>query len=713
MALTIPSIQMADEEPVLPRLREDLSLYPAAPAIDGSPAWHLGDPAANKFYQLGWAAFEILTRWELGRASAIVAAVNRDTTLDIESEEVEQVLLFLRQHNLLEARTAADSAQLNAVVQARKMHWATWLVKNYLFFRVPLVRPMAFLDRFLHLTDIFWNRRFWMGLGAFALFSLYLVARQWDAFIHSFSGYQGWEMLLSFGVALSLAKVVHELGHAFAARHHGCKVPSIGVAFLVMWPVLYTDTNEVWKLPSKTARLQIGIAGIASELMLAVFATFLWVMLPEGGLRASVFFLATSSWVMTLALNISPFMRFDGYFLLADFLGMPNLHTRAFAFGRWWLREKLFDLGLPPPEVAPPSRVRVLIGFALATWVYRLVVFLSIAFLVYHAFFKLLGIVLLLVELGYFIVLPFAKEFQAWWQLRQQMHWNRASKRSAVLAAILVLGIILPWQFELTAPAVIAPEREQTLFAPAAARVESVAPRAASVKAGEVLAVLDSPDLDYRIAQARVAELDLRLRVQQQNFSADLLGQGSALQNHWQEAKANLDGLLEEQTRLQVKAPFDGVLLAANQDLAPGVWVAPREMLFDIGDRRSTAVEAFVGEDDLPRLHVGASARFVPDAPEFGRYNCTISRIDSFTVTELDEPALASVYGGRVAVRHDARGALVPVNSIYRVRMDQCAPALAPRLRVRGVVHLRADGQSGLLSGVRQLLRVLWREAGF
>ena len=101
----------------------------------------------------------------------------------------------------------------------------------------------------------------------------------------------------------------------------------------MLWPVAYTDTNEVWKLTRRDQRLKVAAAGIATELTIAVWAMLAWVWLPDG-LRAMAFLLATTTWVSTVLINASPFMRFDGYFLLSDFLQMPNLHARAFALAR-------------------------------------------------------------------------------------------------------------------------------------------------------------------------------------------------------------------------------------------------------------------------------------------------------------------------------------------------------------------------------------------
>lgn len=698
----------------LPPLREDLGLHEAPPAPDGSPCWRLADPAANRYYQLAWPAFEILARWHLGDAEAIADAVNSETTLELEQEDVYGVLDFLSAHYLLEARSQRDTARLMTAVKARQTHPLAWLVKNYLFFRIPLVRPGAFLSRWSGVAAICWRREFWIAVAALALLALFLVGRQWDAFMHGFTAYQGWQGMLALGVAMSFAKVGHELGHAFAAQRHGCRVPAMGVAFLVMWPVLYTDTNEAWKLVSRKARLQIGAAGMAAELVLAVLATLAWVMLPDGELRAGVFFLATGSWVLTLLVNASPFMRFDGYFLLSDWLGMPNLHERAFAMGRWWLRERLFGLNAPPPEDASPQLRHGLAGFALATWCYRLVVFFGIALVVYHAFFKLLGMVLFAIELGWFIVLPAVRELRAWWALRAHMRWNRRSAMAAGgLAAALAL-LVLPWQGGVSAPGVLAPAREQVLNTHVPARVvELPAAGLREVREGQVLARLESPELTVRLEQAREAEANWRQRLEQQSFSAELLEQGAVLRRHWEEAAAQLKGLEEEQARLTVRAPFDGVILARNFEIGPGSWLPANEMLLAVADRRASQVHVLVGEDDLGRLHPGAAARFVPEAVEFGRRRCVVSRIDPFNAAQIDEPALASVHGGRIAARPDAHGALLPAATVYRVTLDHCDPATAPLLRLRGTAHLEADRQSLAAPLLRQLGRVLMREAGF
>ena len=131
--------------------------------------------------------------------------------------------------------------------------------------------------------------------------------------------------MLLYLVTLIFVKCLHELGHAFVAKHFGCRVSAIGIAFLVFFPFLYTDTTDAWRLRNHKERLLINFAGILTELHLALIATFAWAVLPDGGLKSVAFFIATTSWISSLVINVSPFMRFDGYYVFADWLKAENL----------------------------------------------------------------------------------------------------------------------------------------------------------------------------------------------------------------------------------------------------------------------------------------------------------------------------------------------------------------------------------------------------
>ncbi len=704
------------QHPLLPSLRQDLALHPGAAAADGSPTWTLHDPASNRFYALSWPAFELLSRWALGTAEAVIAAVNRETTLRVQAADLEGLLRMLVGSHLLVARSAQDTQHFAAQARARLLTPSQWLLKNYLFFRVPLLRPMRWLQQSSRWVDWAFHPAFWVGILLLSLLGLVMASRHWDEFTHTFTSYASWEGVLAISLALSVAKVLHELGHAFTATRYGCRVPTMGIAFLVMWPVLYTDTNEAWKLTSRRQRLAIGAAGMLSELALAAVALTAWSLMPDtpafGPLRSGAFLLATTTWLLTLAINASPFMRFDGYFLLSDALNLPNLHERAFAQGRWWLRERLFGWSDAPPEHFSPGRRRFLIGFALATWVYRLVLFFGIALVVYHLFFKALGLLLMAVELGWFIARPAWREARVWWARRGDGAWKGAAGRTLFIAGAVLALLCWPWPATVRAPAVWGAQQSQAVYVPYAGRIETELPRAGQrVRAGDELARLASPDLAYRLAVAQAREQQLQWQLTQQPFDGELMSAGPALRKHWESAVEEVAGLALEQQRLVLRAPFDGTVVDVADDAGIGSWLPAGERLLQVVGPHGTKADAFIDEASMQRLDAqGMTARFVPQALDAARVNCNVIRLDAVPLAQLDQPSVASPYGGEIAAKLGADHRLVPMESTFRVRLEGCDLTQAPRSEIPGTALLQGASRSWAMQGARWLANLARRE---
>jgi putative peptide zinc metalloprotease protein len=676
----------------------------------------LHDPAANRFFQLGWPAFELLSRWSLDDPRSIVAAVNRETTLRVSMDDFEALLGTLRQHNLLVSQSAADTERLRASVEAGRLSHAMWLLKHYLLIRIPLWRPTPFLRRFLRHVAFAYRPLFWGVVAAGGVVGLALVSRQWDTFIHTFHSYADLTGLLAVGVALAFAKVLHEFGHAFTAYRYGCRVPTMGIGFLVMFPVLYTDTTEAWKLPRRADRLRIGAAGMLSEIALAVAATLAWSLLSDGPLRAAAFLLATTTWIATLAINASPFMRFDGYFLLSDWLELPNLHDRAFRLARWWLREWLFGYGDPQPEPCALSRRRFLITFSFVTWLYRLVVFFSIALIVYHAFFKALGIALFAVEIGWFIARPVVREVAACGRRRSDIRWRPQTVRSALLGVLLFAVLVVPWHGGVSAPAVFGPEQAHGLYTPEPGYLsDQVMPphNGQHVRKGELLALLVSPDLEYKRRDAQVQEKILRWEVESQAFDDRLREQGVALRRHWDAARQTVTGLDAQIERLEIRAPIEGTVEMVDEGLLPNTWLPRGERLFDLVGPNGIKGDAFVGESDIKRVSPGDVATFVASLPEMSTLRCRATAVDRVNLTVLDQPSVASPYGGPIPAEiQQNTHQLVPLRATYRVRIGECTGPTTLTRQLTGTVMIGEQPESFAFRGIRTLFATLEREAG-
>jgi putative peptide zinc metalloprotease protein len=699
----------------LPPIRDELILFAAAPNEDGTPAWMIQDPVTNRFYRIGWLDFELLVHWADNDLASLVRTVNAQTPLNVTQDDVRALVKFLGDNQLLRVTTKADVAKVLARAQSMKRSLFESVLHNYLFFRLPLVRPQRWLAALQP-----WLARISMPLVAgvilaITLLGMFLVSRQWDVFTHTLVDNMTWSGLFGYGIALMFAKALHEMGHAFVATRYGVRVAHMGVAFLVMFPMLYTDTGESWRLKDSRQRLAIASAGIAVELALAGIATLAWTLAPDGSLRNGMFFLATTSWVLTLAINASPFMRFDGYFIASDVLDLPNLHERSSALARTWMRRTLLGFDERWPEVFSDSKRRALIAFALVTWVYRLVVFIGIALLVYFFFFKLLGILLMVLELVWFIGRPVMKELEVWNKRRAEIHVSRKRWLAGLVLAGLVL-LLYPFSSRIAGYGWYHAHSQQTIHAPFPAQIVSM-PTQRTFKTGDVLFVLDSSilgiaqDRSRQLANAREAQIAGLLGLPDGEAQRQTLNSQKAF--YEAEEKLNED----ERERLTLRAPFDGELRDIDHHLAPGVWVKPREPLGVGVGQRQWVVDAFIPEADLDRVQTGQPVRagLVTDPLSW-----TDGRIESIDVSRtlvLPTPMLDAVNGGPIATVTEAPGqgqgrGQVVRDALFRVRIVLDQPL--PTQQVATVrVAIEGKSESVATGLLRRVVSVFIRESGF
>ena len=696
----------------LPSLRADLQLTAAAPALDGSPRWTLADPVRGRYFKLGVQAMRLLRHWSLGDPAQVLQAANREPGLPLGDPELEQLLGFLRSHDLIAALDPQQRASYAWKAAASRQSLWQMALHQYLFFRIPLWRPDAFLNRAWPWLQRFGPRLLRYGLPATLGLGVFLVSRDWERFLSTFPHLFSLGGAMAFGIALFFAKLCHEFGHAFMAKRAGCRVQSMGVAFMVMLPLFYTDVSDAWRINDRKARLLIGAGGVMAEMLLACIALLAWSLLPDGPARTAAFMLASATWLTTLAVNLNPFMRFDGYFLLSDFWEIDNLQGRAFALCRWRLREALFGYDEPAPEPWPPAMRRRLLWWGFLSWLWRAALFFGIALAVYHLFFKLLGIFLMMVELGWFIFLPIFKETREWWSRREQAHTPRVLLSGLGLLALLLL-VAVPWRSSVEIPVMLEAGRVTALHAPVAARVKQVNVRDGQmVEAGTVLVELESPDVDSRLIIVR-REIDiLQLQMRRQAGRSETAADVGILEQRLAEAVAEYRGLQARRDRLLLKAPQAGQVRDLMPQLAVGRWVSTKEPLARVVEG-GTRMRGYLAEEDLWRVAPGAKGRFVADDPMRPAWPVELLDVDANGVAAIDQEALTSDHHGPIAVRRDENRRQEPVQAQYGARLRLLEDVPTPSHPLRGVAVLQGRSESLLGTVWRRMAALGVRESGF
>jgi putative peptide zinc metalloprotease protein len=672
-------------------LREDIDIHPAPAHKNGLPAWTLHDITTNRFFTIGRRELVILKFWHLGNPDDILNAINARFWPRITRQDVEEVATILAREQLLQASSARDTDYLMTLVNAKKRGLAVTLLHHYLSFRIPLLHPSAHLRRFLPLiswlfTPLFLTLSVLAGLAGLALVSL-----RWDdftSFVPDMLSAQGIVWTLA---AMIFAKTLHEFGHAFTATHFGCRVGTMGVAIILGYPMLYTDASEAWKLPRHNQRFLISLAGLGVEMILACWALLSWNLLESGRLRDICFLFAAVTWVVSLAVNASPFMRFDGYFLLMDWWGIPNLQPRAFALTKWKIRNILFGLNRPCPEQLPDRERNLMIVYAVATWIYRFFLFLGIAYLVYSFFFKMLGIFLMAVEVGWFIVLPIAREFQAWNKIRQEEKGVSMHKPLGLLLGLAILASITPLPGTVRIPALVLLRDEAHIYAPIGGRIEFFSGQPGdTVEAGQALAQLSNPELERAVDKARI-----RVQLLEQRLAAASVDDASTvnmsiLREELRAARAALLERQKEQDKLTIRAPRECRIMIRDRTLQQGSVIHQGHELMVVGSTRNWMVSGLAGNEDFALLEKGMKGTFLPDNLGGGSMTCEIENLESYADRIVTWPLLADSHGGQIETTVETRASKLPLAQTPRHGIvASLPPDYAGKSQIRGVLLVR------------------------
>ena len=368
-------------------LRQDLKIFKNERQKDGAPSWLIYDPLKKNYYQINALEFLIISNWHLLDPEKIILKIKKESTYSPTLSDVKEVANFLNLNGI------TQTLSLNKNYPNSLMKLLSSNFDSLYFFKIPLFNPSKFLVKFDWLSSILFKKSFYYIFTVILFLSLYLISREWNGYKNQFSYLLTLEGAILGFIALLLSKLFHEFGHAIAARRFGLSVEEMGVNLIVFWPIFYTDTTHAWKLSSRSQKIIVDSAGVIAELMLAILSTLLWSITPEGYIKGMLWSLSSTTWLITLFINLNPLMKFDGYYLLSDFLGIPNLMSRSLLV----FKIKLKNIFFTPKEIAlERSFITFFTFYGGVCWLYRFFLYLAIAYSAYIFYFKFLGILLFL-----------------------------------------------------------------------------------------------------------------------------------------------------------------------------------------------------------------------------------------------------------------------------------------------------------------------------
>lgn len=352
----------SSERPVRMRLRADLKMH--RQKYNGQTYWVVKDPVAMRYFRFKPIEFEIVRRLDGSTSLADLKEAIHVHSPDIEVSlsEILQLLGDLHRKGL----TVSDAPGQGEVLWQRnsETQWSRFRqqLTNPFYIRLPAFDPQRFLNAVYPVLRFFFSP---LALGVSLCVmgaALLLVLSRLEEFqsrtsdLSELLAAENWGLII---IAIAGTKLLHEFGHALTARHFHCECHTMGVMLLCFTPTIYTDVTDSWLLKNKWHRMAISAAGIYVELMIAAGATFIWWFTKDRITHNLAQILMISCTIQTILANGNPLMRFDGYFVLMDWMEIPNLRDNS----RRLLLNAMAQIGLgiePPASPFIPRGRRVM-----------------------------------------------------------------------------------------------------------------------------------------------------------------------------------------------------------------------------------------------------------------------------------------------------------------------------------------------------------------
>lgn len=608
-------------------------------------------------------------------------------------DEVIKLLSDLHRADVLQSDAPPD---LHELQQRRKRHarirWKQY-IGNPLSVRIPLFDPDRLLARMLPLVKPLFS---WQGALAWLLvvgWALTLVAMHWTELSGNLVDQVfSVENLLLVWFVFPLIKLLHEFGHALATKVDGGEVHEMGVMLLVLMPIPYVDASGATAFRDKRSRMLVGAAGMLVELFVAALAVFAWAYLEPGIERAIAYNVILVAGVSTLLFNANPLLRYDGYYILSDYLEIPNLGQRANEYLGYLVNRYGFGLEGGSSPVSAPGERGWFTFYAIASFAYRMFMMVSITLLVASKFF-FVGTILALWACTTMLILPVGKKLQYLVASPKLATHRRRALLSTGLVVMLVAAILL-WL-----PAPSSTRAEGVIWAPQETQVRStvdgfisrvtVAP-GQSVRRGDVLIECDDPELDARtrVLQAQLAELEARYNasIVSKRVQADLIN----------EQKAHLLAALElafrRQEELQVRSPANGVFIMADAQNAPGKFAQRGEVLGYVADSAATGVRVVVPQAEENLVSKRTRKVEIRQVGSIGTpILAQIKREVPAATDELPSMTLSLQGGGKIGLDPSKPGDGKALEKLFVLDLD--LPAGAPSSFIGGRIYVRFEHQ--------------------
>ncbi|HEU5290987.1 MAG TPA: HlyD family efflux transporter periplasmic adaptor subunit [Cyclobacteriaceae bacterium] len=263
----------------------------------------------------------------------IARQFNGNTPLETISERVADTFqVTLSQENLIQFSNRLQNIGLLIDEQtisgsAGKKRWK--LNGDIFYLRGKLFNPDRFFDWLLPKIWFLFTPGFIIASASLVLISVGITVTHWNAVMHEFYNAFRFEFIVQAYLVMLGVVTLHEFAHGLTCKHFGGHVREIGFMLIYFQPAFYCNVSDAWLFPEKSQRMWVTFAGAYFEIFLWALATLVWRVTDTG---TSIHYLAliiTATSAFKMFFNMNPLIKLDGYYLLCDWIDIPNLRQKA------------------------------------------------------------------------------------------------------------------------------------------------------------------------------------------------------------------------------------------------------------------------------------------------------------------------------------------------------------------------------------------------
>jgi putative peptide zinc metalloprotease protein len=607
-------------------------------------------------------------------------------------DDVIRLMGQLHSADALICDTTPDSEELlRRYKKHERMQWKQ-RIGSPLAIRFPVFDPERFLERTFPSVSWLFG---WFALVAWIVIvgsAGVLAAANWDALTENIMDRAlAPTNLVLLWLIYPIVKAFHELGHGYAIKKSGGEVHDIGIMLLVLVPVPYVDATAASGFRDKYQRMLVGGAGIMVELFLGAIALFVWLSVEGGVVHAIAYNVMLISGVSTLLFNGNPLLRFDGYYVLTDFLEIPNLGTRSNKYLGYLIQRYAFgSKDAESPADSSGERFWFVV-YGIAAFIYRMFIMFVIILYISGKFFTI-GVLLAIWASVTMLVVPIVKNTSTVLTNPRMRQTRGQVVGVSFMVILVVLGVLfaLPAPYWTRTEGITWPaEQAQVRAETEGFVVELLADAGSQVARGQALIRTRDSLVEARLKllSASRKELQSQLRAAQTIDQVQVRVVREALAANEaavRVAQERLDNLL-------IRAPRDGVFIVPQPQDLPDRFLKKGQLIaYVVHPDDPVKLRVVIPQDEIALVRESTNAIDVLSVG-WGEdsYRAENSRLIPGGTTQLPSAALGSAGGGQVPVDPRDSNGRTTLQRVFELEVSMPADFSSDYMGRR--MHVRLD----------------------